>query len=208
MDYPGFISSRNAIGLGAKLDAEKVFFDSILVKKKSLRHQAQELLELELVFVLRLLQLQQGPGIFHQLANARIVLLPLVGVKCGAVDSKQTEQWAFLGVYLHFGKRLLPRAFLDHTDPLSQLLTVRQLICDDRTHKFSRSQRASLSWIVAGNRNCLCGLRAGDTVCTRGFVSVRVAEGKRVGRYTKQEAASGQHKQENRYFGLFHSNIN
>ena len=38
MDYPSFVGWRTVIGVGAKLDPEKVFFDSIIVKKKSLRH--------------------------------------------------------------------------------------------------------------------------------------------------------------------------
>src|SRR6266850_1082550 len=54
MDYPSFVSWRTVIEIGAKLDAEKIPVHSIIVENKSLRHQAQEFLELELIFVLRL----------------------------------------------------------------------------------------------------------------------------------------------------------
>src|SRR4030081_9696 len=59
MYYPGFVSWRTVVGIGAKIDTEKIFLDSIIVVNKSFRHQAHELLELDLILGLRLFQLQQ-----------------------------------------------------------------------------------------------------------------------------------------------------
>ena len=55
MYYPGFVSWRTVVRIGVKFDPEQIFFNSIKGINESFRHQAHELLELEFIFVLRLL---------------------------------------------------------------------------------------------------------------------------------------------------------
>jgi hypothetical protein len=55
MDYPSFVSGWTVARIGAKFDPEMIFLDSIIVVNKGLRHQAHQLLELDLILVLRLL---------------------------------------------------------------------------------------------------------------------------------------------------------
>jgi hypothetical protein len=60
-----------------------------------------------------LLELLQWSWVFHQLADARVILLPLVGIQRRTVDRQQTVEGTFLGLDLRFGKCLLPCPLLD-----------------------------------------------------------------------------------------------
>jgi len=55
MNNPCFVSWWTVIRIGAKFDAEKIFFGSIIFLNNGFRHQPHELFELELIFVLSLL---------------------------------------------------------------------------------------------------------------------------------------------------------
>src|SRR5690348_9890506 len=55
MDYASLVRGWTVARIGAKFDPEKIFLDSIIVVNKGLRHQAHQLLKLDLIVVLRLL---------------------------------------------------------------------------------------------------------------------------------------------------------
>jgi hypothetical protein len=220
VDDPSFVGGWTVTRIGAKFDPQKIFLDSIVVVNESLGHQAHELLELDLIFGLRLLQLLQWPGIFHQPANARIILLPLGGVKRRTIDRQQTVKWTVVCLYLHLGQGLLPRPLLDHADPFPQLLSVRQLISDDCTDELACGRHVTSVWILAGNGNYPCGAGVGDTCWACGLAWVRLAStaasgdsvrrisGQCMDRLNQDEAAGGQREQVDELPGFFYSKTN
>jgi hypothetical protein len=92
MLHPGFVRPGIVVGVGAEFKSDKISLDAVVVVKKSFRHQAHQVLQLLLIFVMSSLELQLLARIMQKVIHAGVILLPLARIKRRAVKSQVSDR--------------------------------------------------------------------------------------------------------------------